>query len=946
MNLFEAFDKLRTLDEDTFDVTKDGVQKLKEFKDDDYTDELVSIYDANLDEDDDGCKCEEHNHKDDVILDCSVCHSKVYKNKKDIKLDEDADLANVGDECPYCHSNDGYKVVGQVKECDLREGKTTKEYRIIDQKTGKVLKTFKADEQQKGYSEMRRMGKELKDAGKEDNLIFKEFDVRLKENAEDVCPGCGKPVAECTCKNESMEATRSKRLEETAVALPTKKGTVANVLSAHMDELADIDSAAELKQKVIDIIDKSDIADKSNAAKLKRDLDRVRGGKHGLLSTIGTYITGIPAEPKGMRKSSRNESVTKSNRKLNEMKITQEMDLSDFDFWDGGKDTRDALTYDQLRDIEITLEGLYPNGITDEELNDLFWFERDQIAEWLGFYNWEELVTGEVTQEWDEDADKDWNFTESVDKKYSIKEDSLGDDVDKYQRWVDYDMKKYHKVSELTNRKIKNAGLQLVKDQYGDYEVTAGDDSISESRKKAVKEGQERKLREQGFDNSSFDYNFNVLSEIKKFNERISKADSNESFAELDKIRIDIENTIESLDKLQYRVQKDREQLHTFWYEKLLPHMDDAASRYGESFDKRKILRKISEAQTEKEYRIIDGETGKVLKTFKADEQQKGYTEMRRMGQELKKAGKEDNLIYKEFRVKLKESAESGRAFWDAGYKVGDKVQSDSFGEVEVIALDKNKDYAVFKRNEGLHPFIAAWAPQLNDDKVSWGQGHYFIDEDSAMEYLKNLKESINKRKLLRKISEALDEVEVKTSDMKLEVTSDENGKVTVSAEPEENDSEGLDTEEVVEPVSPETEMEIEGDFSEEPVDEFDEESFDEVVESYLKKINEDVCSYETRKVSLNNKNNRLVIEGLVREKDKTEKVTRFIFESTKPIGKGNLVLRGMNESLVKGSVNPYRLFVKNESGKIFTEGLKYRHSQKSNIGKTTVVEGFVKTKK
>lgn len=62
--------------------------------------------------------------------------------------------------------------------------------------------------------------------------------------------------------------------------------------------------------------------------------------------------------------------------------------------------------------------------------------------------------------------------------------------------------------------------------------------------------------------------------------------------------------------------------------------------------------------KTEKEYRIIDTKTNKVLKTFKADEEEKGYNEMRKMGEELKKNGKDDNLIYKEFTVKLKEADE------------------------------------------------------------------------------------------------------------------------------------------------------------------------------------------------------------------------------------------------------------------------------------------------
>ena len=64
------------------------------------------------------------------------------------------------------------------------DSKTVKEYRIIDTSTNKVLKTFSADERSKGYAEMRAMGKALKDAGKEDNLIYKEFTVKNKLKEE------------------------------------------------------------------------------------------------------------------------------------------------------------------------------------------------------------------------------------------------------------------------------------------------------------------------------------------------------------------------------------------------------------------------------------------------------------------------------------------------------------------------------------------------------------------------------------------------------------------------------------------------------------------------------------------------------------------------------------------------------------------------------------------
>lgn len=64
-----------------------------------------------------------------------------------------------------------------LEESD-NEPKTVKEYRIMD--GNKVLKTFSADERSKGYAEMRAMGKALRDAGKEDNLIYKEFTVKNK----------------------------------------------------------------------------------------------------------------------------------------------------------------------------------------------------------------------------------------------------------------------------------------------------------------------------------------------------------------------------------------------------------------------------------------------------------------------------------------------------------------------------------------------------------------------------------------------------------------------------------------------------------------------------------------------------------------------------------------------------------------------------------------------
>lgn len=66
------------------------------------------------------------------------------------------------------------------------------------------------------------------------------------------------------------------------------------------------------------------------------------------------------------------------------MKIVSEMSLKDFQFWSGAKDTAAELTVEQLDQVEAILEDLYPDGMTDTQINDIFWFERNTIHEWLG----------------------------------------------------------------------------------------------------------------------------------------------------------------------------------------------------------------------------------------------------------------------------------------------------------------------------------------------------------------------------------------------------------------------------------------------------------------------------------------------------------------------------------------------------------------------------------
>lgn len=67
------------------------------------------------------------------------------------------------------------------------------------------------------------------------------------------------------------------------------------------------------------------------------------------------------------------------------MKITSEQGIVRFAAWSGGKDTKETiLEHHKAREFDALIEELYPDGLTETELNDLLWFEEDWIFEMLG----------------------------------------------------------------------------------------------------------------------------------------------------------------------------------------------------------------------------------------------------------------------------------------------------------------------------------------------------------------------------------------------------------------------------------------------------------------------------------------------------------------------------------------------------------------------------------
>ena len=79
------------------------------------------------------------------------------------------------------------------------------------------------------------------------------------------------------------------------------------------------------------------------------------------------------------------------------MKIISEIGLREFNTWSGATDTKNTIIEaNKGDDFDSLIEELYPDGLTDTQLNDILWFDPEWIFESLG-----------INQEEDEEEDED-----------------------------------------------------------------------------------------------------------------------------------------------------------------------------------------------------------------------------------------------------------------------------------------------------------------------------------------------------------------------------------------------------------------------------------------------------------------------------------------------------------------------------------------------------------
>lgn len=198
-------------------------------------------------------------------------------------------------------------------------------------------------------------------------------------------------------------------------------------------------------------------------------------------------------------------------------------------------------------------------------------------------------------------------------------------------------------------------------------------------------------------------------------------------------------------------------------------------------------------------------------------------------------------------------------------------------------------------------------------------------------------------------LTEEFESVEVATKNQKVTLDADDDGKLTIEAEPVEDEEED-EEEEVLAPFPDEVADEIdatannsesEDEEVEYDVEDFDSDSFDELGESYLKSVYENVSSYKTTDVS--SKGNTLVVEGLIKFNSGKTKPTKFVFEANTATKNNKLRFIGENKQITRGR-KAFTITGKlNENKSFITERFNYNYMTKNEKGKSTRLYGTLK---
>ena len=815
--LTEAFKALDALNEDTFSVSDDGIKKLAEFEDNDDLVDEITVYDADAEDTEDL----EDSYVGKVIVDCNVCHSKIYKDKSDVVIDEETQNANITEECPYCYSTDGFKVIGEVAPMTTE---TEEKVKVEDD----IEESCKSQ-----MNESKNPPEHSIDIGTRFTLV-EPWEYDSYDNFELVFD-----------YEDDYEAEARKFIKKYPELLKGDwivfpKGSKFELIwmSGNASTLKSLDYNIEIP---------------NNLDYFEDDI------KKGLFDFDDSTLSLEEATVTDYKGSLSNVLV-KNQDKISNM--TSKGEILDF---------LDSIT-DEVRDKNY-LETVKRNM---QKKNDFGALQ----------YIYGIILSGEGK-----------GVTESL-------EENIGQDIDEYQQWVDYDMKRYHKISDKTNDEIRKAGLQVVKDKYGDYQVIAGkyDESLKEDLDRDLD------IISDIIDNYKDITGYDILDAYKgdrkdkeivatmkskirdyvknKYNESLKESVDNETKEMLRQAARDIGQSYLVTDDIQFETDSGKTQVYIHIANDDFVPYDDILSRAE------KILGNIVDnIHWEGDYLVGD------ITDYLKDEENESL--------------KEDTQL---------------KLFDDDMIKDIDVIYQWRPEEVERIldkhGSDKNSDNWI----TGLD-LPAAYAEIMSTFKSKYAD---YDEIDSKVAEVLGLDESLK---------ESVKDITITTDDSKTTMTSNDEGKVTLTTEPVE---EHKDKGEVIEPLTDETEAEIEANDGEEDVDieDFDEESFDELGEGYFKNVYENVDSFKTSNITT--KDNKVIVEGVITFDNNVKKNTSFLFESANKTKSGKYRFIGENLNVTKGN-KAFSLIGNVTDKKFLSESMNYNYRTKNDIGKSIRCCGTIK---
>ena len=118
------------------------------------------------------------------------------------------------------------------------------------------------------------------------------------------------------------------------------------------------------------------------------------------------------------------------------MTITYELDLNRFEAWSGAKETLERIQREgKCEELENVLEELYPDGMTETELNDLLWFDSESVYEWLGIRS-EEQIENEIKEAEEELEELQSNLKDDLDDD-ELTTEERAEIIESYQPDID-----------------------------------------------------------------------------------------------------------------------------------------------------------------------------------------------------------------------------------------------------------------------------------------------------------------------------------------------------------------------------------------------------------------------------------------------------------------------------------------------------------------------------